>query len=188
MTYEFDRLIPALEAGEIDLIAAGLSVTPERALHVNFSQPYAESGVALATHLQSTQHVHRLEDLDDPAYTLAAVEGSVAVDVAERLLPRAKLREFPSVEAASAALLAGDVHGYLEDEPIPAFLALENPDDRRRAPRAAAAAKPSSVRDRQGRCGLLRILECVDYGPRGRHVVADDDELLVRIVTLETTS
>src|SRR5262245_15668786 len=127
LTYEFDRLIPALEAGEIDLIASGLTITPERALHVNFSEPYAESGIALATHLQSTQDVRRLEDLDDPAYTLAAVEGSVAVDVVGRLLPRAKLRQFPSVEAASAALLAGDVHGYLEDEPIPAYLALENP-------------------------------------------------------------
>jgi polar amino acid transport system substrate-binding protein len=127
LTYEFDRLIPALEAGEIDLIASGLTVTPERALHVNFSQPYAESGISLATHLQSTQDVRRLEDLDDPAYTLAAVEGSVAVDVVARLLPRAKLRQFPSVEAASAALIAGDVHGYLEDEPIPAYLALENP-------------------------------------------------------------
>src|SRR5687768_6610293 len=45
--YDLDRLVPALEAGEIDLIAAGLTITPERALHVNFSNPYAASGVGL---------------------------------------------------------------------------------------------------------------------------------------------
>jgi polar amino acid transport system substrate-binding protein len=127
LVYDFDRLIPALQAGEIDLIAAGLTVTPERALHVNFSQPYAASGIWLATHVASTLEVERLEDLDAPGYTVAAVEGSVAVALAGRLLPHAKLQLFDTTEAASAALLAGEVHGYLEDEPVPMYLALENP-------------------------------------------------------------
>src|SRR5918993_2817114 len=35
LTYDVDRLIPALESGEIDIIAAGMTITPERALHVN---------------------------------------------------------------------------------------------------------------------------------------------------------
>ena len=37
------------------------------------------------------------------------------------------MQVFPSVDAASKALLAGEVHGYVEDEPVPTFLALENP-------------------------------------------------------------
>ena len=125
--YETDRLIPALESGEIDLIAAGLTITPARALHVNFSQPYAEGGVGLATQVARTANVKKLEDLDDDAYTLAAVEGSVAVQLARRLFPRAKLRELDSADAATRALLAGEVDGYLEDEPVPTFLALDNP-------------------------------------------------------------
>ena len=43
------------------MIAAGLTITPERALHVNFSQPYAESGIALATHLERTANVADME-------------------------------------------------------------------------------------------------------------------------------
>ena len=127
VVYEFSALLPALEAGEVDLIAAGFTVTPERALHVNFSQPYADGGVSLATHLASTLEVERLEDLDTPAYTVAAVEDSVAVALARRLLPRASLELFDSVEAASAALIDGEVHAYLEDEPVPTYLALEHP-------------------------------------------------------------
>ena len=61
LAYDVDRLVPALEAGEIDVIAAGLTITPERALHVNFSQPYAESGIALATHLARTANVTDIE-------------------------------------------------------------------------------------------------------------------------------
>jgi polar amino acid transport system substrate-binding protein len=128
LTYDVERLIPALEAGEIDLIAAGLAITPERALHVNFSAPYSESGIGLATHVGRTAEVGDVAELDDPAVVLAAVEDSVAVPLARRLWPRAKLEVFASVEAATDALLAGEVHGYLEDEPVPAFLALEHPN------------------------------------------------------------
>lgn len=127
LTYDVERLVPALESGEIDLIAAGLAITPERALHLNFSAPYATTGIALATNVERTAAVQDLGALDDPAYTIAAVEGSVAGELARRVLPRAKLATFPSAAAASAALVAGEVHGYLDDEPVPTFLALEHP-------------------------------------------------------------
>ena len=126
--YDVERLIPALESGEIDLIAAGLAITPERALHVNFSEPYAESGVSLATHLARTANVTDITALDDEEVTLAAVEGSVGAALARRLWPRARVQLYASIETATEALLAGEVHGYVEDEPVPTFLALEHPD------------------------------------------------------------
>jgi polar amino acid transport system substrate-binding protein len=125
-TYDFARLIPALESGEIDIIAAGLAITPERALHVNFSQPYAESGISIAAQSQRTASVTRLEDLDKDTFTVAAVAGSVAVELAKRVLPNAQLRVYEDVDAASAALVRGEVDAYLEDEPVPTFLALEH--------------------------------------------------------------
>jgi polar amino acid transport system substrate-binding protein len=125
--YDIDRLIPALESGEIDLIAAGLTITPARALHVNFSQPYAEGGVGLATHVARTANVTKLEDLDNDRHTIVALDGSVAAQVARRLLPRAKLKLVSSPDVASRALVAGEVDGYLEDEPVPTFLVLDNP-------------------------------------------------------------
>jgi polar amino acid transport system substrate-binding protein len=125
--YDVDRLIPALESGEIDLIAAGLTITPERALHVNFSAPYAESGIGLATHVERTANVTDVTALDSETFTIAAVEDSVGAELARRLWPRARVQLFPSIDAASKALLAGEVHGYVEDEPVPTFLALENP-------------------------------------------------------------
>lgn len=128
LAYDVERLVPALEAGEIDLIAAGLTITPERALHVNFSQPYADTGIGLATHSERTANMTDLSALDNEAYSIAVVEGTAAVQLARRVLPRAKAAVFPSAEAASRALVAGEVHGYLEDEPVPTFLALDYPD------------------------------------------------------------
>jgi polar amino acid transport system substrate-binding protein len=127
LPYDVDRLVPALESGEIDIIAAGLTITPERALHVNFSNPYAESGIGLATHVERTANVTDIKALDSDTITIAAVENSVGVQLARRLWPRARVQVFPSVEAAGEALVAGEVHGYVEDEPVTTFLALEHP-------------------------------------------------------------
>jgi polar amino acid transport system substrate-binding protein len=99
--YEWDRLIRGLEAGEIDLIAAGLSITPARALHVNFSRPYAEGGVTLATHREATAAVAELTDLDAPEHTVAVVTGSVAEELLVRVLPRATASGFATPELAT---------------------------------------------------------------------------------------
>ncbi|MGH7126895.1 MAG: transporter substrate-binding domain-containing protein, partial [Stellaceae bacterium] len=42
----FDGIIPALIAGKFDMIATGLTITPKRALTINFSNPYAHSGAS----------------------------------------------------------------------------------------------------------------------------------------------
>jgi polar amino acid transport system substrate-binding protein len=127
LAYAFEDLIPALESGEIDLIAAGLSITPERALHVNFSSPYAASGISLATNSAATADIQRLEDLDAGDYRIAVLRDSVAAQLAERILPRAETVPFDDIESAAAALVEGSVHAYLEEEPAPTYLALENP-------------------------------------------------------------
>lgn len=126
--YEFSELVPALETGEIDIVAAGFTITADRALHVNFSDPYATSGVALATNLETTADVELLGDLNDPEYTIAAVSDSVGLELARRHFARAEVREFEDADAAGRALVAGDVDGFLEEEPAPTYLALENPE------------------------------------------------------------
>ena len=45
----FDALLPALSAGKIDMIAAGLSVTPGRLKRADFSRPYFFSHDAIVT-------------------------------------------------------------------------------------------------------------------------------------------
>jgi polar amino acid transport system substrate-binding protein len=125
--YAHDALIRALESGEIDLIAAGFTITPERARHVNFSQPYSVGGIGMATNLDATADITRIEELNHPDFTVATVEGTVAADIAGRILPRARLERYGDEATAIDALVAGLVDIYLEQEPIPHFLALEHP-------------------------------------------------------------
>jgi ABC-type amino acid transport substrate-binding protein len=44
----FDSLIPALNSGQIDAIAAGMSITEDRKKAVDFSEPYFNAGLSLA--------------------------------------------------------------------------------------------------------------------------------------------
>lgn len=46
----WDGLIPALLAGEIDMVVAGMTITDERALAVTFSDPYFQSGQVIMSH------------------------------------------------------------------------------------------------------------------------------------------
>ena len=49
----FDALIPALNAGNIDVVAAGMSITDERKQAVTFSEPYYTSGLITKIIIQS---------------------------------------------------------------------------------------------------------------------------------------
>lgn len=125
--YESERLIPSLESGEIDLIVAKLAITPSRALHVNFSQPYIADEITLATNLTTTVFAKTLEDLNHPDYKIAAVRGHSAEELVAQIFPRSQHQFYESTDLASAALIDEAVDAYLEEEPIPTFLSLENP-------------------------------------------------------------
>lgn len=44
----FSAAVTALEAGEVDAVIAGMSITDERAVKYDFSEPYYDSGVGMA--------------------------------------------------------------------------------------------------------------------------------------------
>jgi polar amino acid transport system substrate-binding protein len=127
IVYDFAELVTAIELDEVDIVIAGVTITPERALHVNFSDPYASSGITLATNLAKTAHVENLRDLDSTEYALGVLANSVAMQLAKRLLPRMQLVQFDNAEKAGQALIAGEIDAYLEELPVPTFLALDNP-------------------------------------------------------------
>lgn len=125
--YEWDELIGALEKGEIDVIAGGMAITPERALRVNFSRPLARSGVGLATNTQLTQDVQTLEELNDPDVVIATVADTLAHNVSKTLFDRANVNVFPAAGLAEKEVVEGRAHAYLAGMPEARFLVLKNP-------------------------------------------------------------
>lgn len=126
--YEWEAIIPALQKGEIDIIAGGMSITPERALRVNFTRPLAENGVGLATNTGMTQHIDTLAELNDPKIIVACVSETLGHNVSQRLFDRADIRVFATAAEAEKEVVEGRAHVYLATMTEARFLALRNAD------------------------------------------------------------
>ena len=125
--YVWEDIIPAVMNGEIDLIAGGMAITPARALKIDFSQPYADSGISLATNTAKTRDIKRLEELNQKGITIAVVSKTAANELVLHLFNKSTIKEFNTAEEAQQALLNGDAHAWLASMPQPEFLALEHP-------------------------------------------------------------
>ncbi len=126
--FDWDELIPALNAGKIDIIIAGMAIVPERALKVNFSSPYATSGTSLATNIALTKNIKRVEELNDPAIKIGVISETVSENLARRVFDKASIVVFQKSDAAKDAVVTGKIHVYMESHPIPRFIALEHPE------------------------------------------------------------
>jgi len=125
--FDWENIVPALLKREIDIIAAGMVITPQRALKVNFSQPYDSSGIGLVTNTSLTKTFQGPQDLNRSEVVLTAVTGTVAEGLARRVFPKATIKTFASSQEAIQAVISGKVHGYVEHAPITTFVALDNP-------------------------------------------------------------
>jgi len=126
--YVWQDIIPAAMNGEIDIIAGGMAITPERALKINFSQPYADSGISLATNTGKTRDIKQLEELNQKTITIAVVSKTAANELAPRLFNKSTIKVFDTAKEAEQSILNGDAHAWLASMPQPEFLALQHPE------------------------------------------------------------
>ena len=125
--YQWSKMIPALKKGEIDIIASGLSITPKRALEINYSAPYSSSGYSLVSNLSLTKDFTSIKDLNNKKVYIAAVKGTVSADLVSRIFPKAKLDLREDTKDATSAVLNGTVHAFISSSPVPEFVSLKHP-------------------------------------------------------------
>src|SRR5262249_39254406 len=115
---QFSELLPKLEAGDVDMVLSGLTMTPQRNLHVAFVGPYLVSGMSILTKEKTLARLRRAEELDTPKLTLAALRGSTAEKFAQDTAPKAKLVLVNTLDAGVAMVRKGKVDGLLADHPF----------------------------------------------------------------------
>ena len=77
----WEGLIPALQAGNVDAVIAGVAITPERQEQVLFSDPYYQTGLGIFVSKDSG-----IESLDDLKGKRIAVQmGTLGQDIAEEV-------------------------------------------------------------------------------------------------------
>ena len=126
--YEWKDIIPALEAGEVDMVAAGIVVTPQRALRVTFTQPVAMSGAGMATNTHMTKDVENLQQLNDPDIVIAPVTDTFSEGVARSIFDKAEIHSHSNKDDAEKEILEGRAHAYISSLPAVQFLVMNNGD------------------------------------------------------------
>jgi polar amino acid transport system substrate-binding protein len=111
---EFGSLIPGLQAGRFDMIAAGMYITPARCAQVAFSDPTYSIGEALVVLAGNPLDLHSYEELRDmPEATIGVVIGAIESSYAESVgIDTARVITFPDPPSAVAGVRAGRVSAY----------------------------------------------------------------------------
>lgn len=108
---EFGQLIGGLQAGQFDLIAAGMYINEERAGQILFSDPDYCIAESLAVAAGNPEGIVDYQSfVDNPDLTLAVAAGTVEVGYAEDAgIPDDQLAVFQDIDGMYDALEAGEV-------------------------------------------------------------------------------
>ncbi len=113
----FAKLIPALQAGEIDVIMSGMSVTPERSAQVIFTDPYMEMGQMAIITTENAAKFSQSWSIFRPGVRVGVEPGTTGAEFAASELKEAQVKFFNDSAAAFAGLRKNEIDLYVHDAP-----------------------------------------------------------------------
>lgn len=113
VTTAWDGIFAALQQGQFDLVASGVSITDERKQTMDFSEPYIV--VSQAILLKVADEGMTIDDIKSKGKKLAAQTATTNATLAEELVGRDNVALYDTFAAAVVALKNGDVAGVVID-------------------------------------------------------------------------
>lgn len=113
----FDGIIPALVSGKCDMIAAGMTVTPEREVMVSFSAPTFTSGLSIAVKNteESKAEYKNLASLDKKNIKIAVKTGYTSDIYLTKTLKYAQILRFDQDSDLVLAVMQGRANAFVSD-------------------------------------------------------------------------
>jgi polar amino acid transport system substrate-binding protein len=110
----FVGLIPSLKNGTIDLIISSLTVTEERKHAIDFSDPYATSGLCLLISLKSK--VNDIQDVNKPGIAVVVKSGTTGELYARKHLNLATVRVLDKEAMCVLEVIQGKADAFIYDQ------------------------------------------------------------------------
>ncbi len=126
---EFSGLIPALQTGNVDLVLSSMTATDERRKTIDFSDPYAFTGLAVL--VKKDSDIQSIDDLKKPGRSLTAKTATTAQTWITSHLPAAKLVVFEDQTACVQEVVQGRADAFIYDQLSIYQYARQNPDTTR---------------------------------------------------------
>lgn len=120
---DWDGIIPALLAGDVDCILSGMSITEERKKRIAFSDPYYKIGQAVLVNIKDKEKVKSWKDLDRKGWVVTTQLGTTGEQAAKKLLKNATIKTFEKVNEAALEVQSGRAAGLIFDNPFIAIYA-----------------------------------------------------------------
>jgi polar amino acid transport system substrate-binding protein len=114
----FNDLLPALEAGQVDMVLSAMTMTPGRNLKFAFVGPYFPSGKSVLTKGKNVEAVDEIAKMNNPDKVLVALKGSTSQMFVEKLMPKAKLVLADDYDQAVAMVRNDKAVAMVADYPI----------------------------------------------------------------------
>lgn len=124
----FTKLLPALEANQVDIILSGMTITPKRNKKVAFVGPYYVSGKGILAVAEKYAALQEAKGLDTPEVTVAALKNSTSQKFVETLIPKAKFIPTDSYKEAIDLLFKGKIDVVVADFYFCVLSAYRYPD------------------------------------------------------------
>ena len=124
---EWDGLIPALEAGEIDMIIAGMSPTEERKLSISFSDTYFDSDLVMVVKKDSA-YASATSISDFSGARVTGQLNTFHYSVIDQISGVNKTTALQDFAALIQSLDSGAIDGYVCEKPGAISAVTSNPD------------------------------------------------------------
>ncbi|HAR76912.1 MAG TPA: ABC transporter substrate-binding protein [Psychrobacter sp.] len=124
MAQDWDGIIPGLKAGKYDAIVAAMSVTPERAQQVAFTDPYFSNALVFLAKKDSSFDPSNSSDID--SHSIAAQRSTISSQWLEKAYPKADIKLYDTLSNAFLDLGSGRVDAMISDK-LPAIEWLSSP-------------------------------------------------------------
>ncbi|GAO99229.1 transporter substrate-binding domain-containing protein [Fructobacillus ficulneus] len=118
--------IQLLKNTNIDGLISTMTITPERAKIVDFTDSYFNAGQSLL--VKKNSGIQSIQDMNSSKYTVLVVVGTTAAQETKKYAPKAKIVALQDYASAMQALKAGQGQALSTDNAILYGLATENPD------------------------------------------------------------
>lgn len=107
-------LIPALKGDKIDLIISSLTITEERKKSIDFSEPYATTGLCLLVNIHS--NLNSIEEANRPGRTIVVKSGTSGEVYAAKYLGEATVRVLDKEAICVLEVVQGKADAFIYDQ------------------------------------------------------------------------
>ncbi len=121
--FAFDGLIPALQARKVDMVLSALTILPDRAEKVDFSQPYFTAVLSIVVREGET----RISDVASLNGLKVGVQLGTTGDIVATEAGNIEVVRFQLMATAFIELKNGNVDAVIIDKPYAGLYAAENP-------------------------------------------------------------